>query len=527
MLIQKVAPYAATTHYTMRLLHKLYILLLIITALAPPSYLTAQDKVDQIWMLGGYGETLDWYNGLVYFDFSTDPPVATEIEIPAISLRKCRANMCDSSGQLLFYTNGCSVQDKQHALMQNGDEINIGGYGYQSWCNGNAYAVAQSTLILPLPGSAHKYVLLHTFADLLPQSDLAITELRATTIDMALEGGLGAVIQKNEIIASRRFSFGKLTACRHANGADWWIPLNEAGSNDVYMFLLDSTGVHLSHVQENIGKVTDLLDRFGQAVFSPDGQFYARFDAFNELDIFRFDRCRGLLFAPLHLEMEIDEQNWWGCGVAFSPNSRYLYASGTYNLYQLDMQAPDIVASKVLVAEYDGFVDFYATTMYQQQLGPDGRIYMCCTSESRFLHVINTPNESAANCGLVQHGIELPNLSGVSLPNFPHFRLGAATAGYCDSIGLVSGVKTPLSGSGSALRFTPNPANDLLQIQYSDTPISGTLTVTDITGRVILVEKLDGRNSTIQTGAWANGVYYAVFTAADGQRQTNKVVIQH
>jgi hypothetical protein len=77
------------------------------------------------------------------------------------------------------------------------------------------------------------------------------------------------------------------------------------------------------------------------------------------------------------------------------------------------------------------------------------------------------------------------------------------------------------------INITPNPANNLLQIQYSDTPISGTLTVTDITGRVILVEKLDGRNATIQTGAWANGVYYAVFTAADGQRQTNKLVIQH
>jgi Secretion system C-terminal sorting domain len=525
LFVQKVAPYIAVTHYTMRLLHKLYIVLTIV-AFTPPSYLPAQDKADQIWMLGAYGGTLDWYRGLMYFDFSTDPPVATEIEVPAATLRDTRSNMCDSSGQLLFYTNGCLVQNKQHALMQNGNEINIDGYGYQTWCS-DAYAVAQSTLILPLPGSAYKYVLLHAFADRLPLGDLAITELRSTTIDMALEGGLGAVIQKNDIIASKRFGFGKLTACRHANGVDWWIPLNEAGSNDVYMFLLDSTGVHLSHVQENIGKVTDLLDRFGQAVFSPDGQFYARFDAFNELDIFRFDRCRGLLFAPLHLEMEIDEQNWLGCGVAFSPNSKYLYASGTYNLYQLDMQAPDIAASKVLVAEYDGFVDFQATTMYQQQLGPDGRIYMCCTSESRFLHVINTPNESAANCGLVQHGIELPNLSGVSLPNFPYFRLGAATAGYCDSIGLVSGVKTPLSGSGSALRFTPNPANDLLQIQYSDTPISGTLTVTDITGRVIFAEKLDSRNSTIQTGAWANGVYYAVFTAADGQRQTNKVVIQH
>ena len=109
--------------------------------------------------------------------------------------------------------------------MENGDEINIGGWGYDDWCGTDAYVVPQSALILPVPLKDGQFLLLHSFVDLLPVADLAILELRATMIDMLQNNGLGAVTTKNEIQAAKRFSFGKLTACRHANGLDWWVPL--------------------------------------------------------------------------------------------------------------------------------------------------------------------------------------------------------------------------------------------------------------------------------------------------------------
>ena len=43
-----------------------------------------------------------------------------------------------------------------------------------------------------------------------------------TTIDMTLDGGMGAVISKNNIFSADVFGIG-MGACKHANGRDWWI----------------------------------------------------------------------------------------------------------------------------------------------------------------------------------------------------------------------------------------------------------------------------------------------------------------
>ena len=491
-------------------------------------HLSAQNNADQIWMLGSYGGTLDWYRGLMYFDFSTNTPIAAEIESISLTLRWSRANFCDSTGKILFYTNGCQVQNKMHQLMENGDEINIGGWGYDDWCGTDAYLVPQSTLILPVPLQDGQFLFLHSFVDLLPMADLAILELRATMIDMFQNNGLGAVTTKNEILASKRFSFGKLTACRHANGLNWWIPLNEAGTDDIYFFLLDSSGVHLDHIQSNTGIVTDLVDNFGQAVFSPDGSFYARFDGNNELDVFKFDRCRGLFYAPVHINLNVPQEEYWGCGVAFSPNSRYLYASANIYLYQFDMQSPDMEGSKVLAGEYDGFIDFHGTNFYQQLLGPDGRIYMCSSSDSRFLHVINFPDQPGTSCGLNQHGVELPNLNSASFPNFPYLRLGAAPENYCDSIGLVSAVKAAAPSKGFAIAISPNPSNTSVNITFH-TQTEGWLTVTNSLGRIVATRSLNvaDQSSMFDVTSWPAGVYQLSVAGIDGQIGNTRFLVQH
>ncbi len=72
--------------------------------------------------------------------------------------------------------------------MENGDEINIGGWGYDDWCGTDAYVVPQSALILPVPLQAGQFILLHYFVDLLPGALLVITELRTSMIDMLLNG---------------------------------------------------------------------------------------------------------------------------------------------------------------------------------------------------------------------------------------------------------------------------------------------------------------------------------------------------
>ena len=45
----------------------------------------------------------------------------------------------------------------------------------------------------------------------------------------------------------------------------------------------------------------------------------------------------------------------YGTGCSISPNNRYLYINDYYQLYQYDLWAADIPASRVLIGDYDGF----------------------------------------------------------------------------------------------------------------------------------------------------------------------------
>jgi len=127
-----------------------------------------------------------------------------------------------------------------------------------------------------------------------------------------------------------------------------------------------------------------LIDGLGQAVYSNDGKYYcsltSKIIGLTDLYIFNFDRTTGLLSNQLS---EILLDTCFTPGVAISPNNRFLYLSLLDNIYQYDLQASDVLASKTLVATYDGYTspktisgfEFWCT-FGPLALGPDGRIYI-------------------------------------------------------------------------------------------------------------------------------------------------------
>jgi hypothetical protein len=483
-----------------------------------------QPMANQTWILGSYGGTLNWLNGLSQIDFSKDSTKITEIEKPSMTLRSTYSVLCDSSGKVMMYTNGCEIFNKNHELMPNGKDINIGGWMHKTLCPTDAYRIGQGTLFIPQPNKKDDYLLIHLFVDKPNPSFPAAIELRSTRIDMS--DGLGLVLEKNKLVLKDTFSYGKLVTCRHANGQDWWVLLGETGTNNIFYFLLDSTGISLHHKQ-SVGISTRLEDRLGQACFSPDGQWYARIDGNNELDVFRFDRCRGLLYDPHYIDLKIPETEFWGCGVAFSPNSRYLYASANFLYYQFDMQAPDIEKSKDLVGEWDGFIDFYATNFYQQQLAPDGRIYICSTSDTRYLHVVNSPDLPGKACDLRQHSITLPNLNSIGLPNNPNFRLGAAPPGYCDSL------KLSVPGSQERSRLpriwvAPNPTDERCVLTFNPLPNESLLLVYNTTGQKWHEAKVPLGQTSYEfiTTVWPPGLYFVVLQLDHGKSSMTRLVVE-
>ena len=181
--------------------------------------------------------------------------------------RAAQANISDQNGNLLMYTNGCWIADATGDTMQNGGGLNPGPFT-SSWCGASiGIPDIYSSIILPWPGDSTKYILFHQTGNFnIPNSNSS--ELYYSVIDITLNGGLGAVTQKNQIAFQDSLSPG-MTACKHANGRDWWIVILKDNSDILYKILLTPSGI-TNITNQHLG-MPPHNNYNGQPQFSPDG----------------------------------------------------------------------------------------------------------------------------------------------------------------------------------------------------------------------------------------------------------------
>lgn len=421
-----------------------------------PVLLLAQ-KEDNNWIMGAGQFDLGAIYKLNYINFTNDIFHSSLLNINTPFFGAC-AIISDASGNLLCYTNGINVYNKYHLVISNGANFQLASefpFGYP---------FNQSVIILPTPESLGSLIMIDgVYLDI--GTTIIFNKLRYSIIDIDQNNGHGSVIQKKMPIeySSDTLNLGFLTSVKHGNGADWWVLLAKYQSNQYRKFLVTKTGVNY-YDEQLIGDT--IQNGVGYAAFSPSGCWYARYVAHGQtsnpksaLYLYRFDRNSGELSSPIH--EDFSDIYVYG-GVAFSPNSRYLYVARMLRILQYDLQAPDILASETVVAEYDGFLDENGvpTRFYGLQLAPDNKIYGNIPGfNSRYLHVIDQPNLPGTACNVIQHAIYLPAHNFGTLPNLPYFRLGAADIS-CDS--LISQTYMPETGIPRDIRVWPVPAADVL-----------------------------------------------------------------
>ena len=178
------------------------------------------------------------------------------------------------------------------------------------------------------------------------------------------------------------------------------------------------------------------------------------------IDIFNFDRCTGELNSLVQIAMQ---DSAWSGGAAISPNSRYLYIPSFEVVYQYDLWAPDIEASRDTVAVWDGFSEdgFFSTTFYLAQLAPDGKIYINSNNSVSYLHVIEQPDLPGDSCQVCQHCVDLPTKNSFSLPNFPNYRLSHLEGSPCDTLRQPPTAAFGYEQDGAALRFADSSYHDI------------------------------------------------------------------
>jgi hypothetical protein len=347
-------------------------------------------------------------------------------------------------------------------MIANGNNLNI-GWLYEVWDTSIAsggYRNPQGAIALADLNNNGHYYLIHSFTDSFPGSNGAFLynpSILNTYIDMTANGGLGNVIYKNLPIVKGDLSY-TLPAVRHGNGKYWWILIQEWNTNCFYKVLLNDTGFYVLPNQTCAGKVVADTTIACSSSFSPDGSKFAQFNVTGGVNIFDFDRCSGELSNPLFFPLDTwDDSLWFGTGVSFSPDSRFLYVSATKRLFQFDLKANDIIGSVDTVGRYDGYRRSLGSYFFSSQLAPDGKIYISCGNADADYHVINNPNGKGDSCNFVQHGVILPTPSG-NVPCFPNYRLGALPGSACDTLSGLNEVQR--SEKEHIIRVYPNPATD-------------------------------------------------------------------
>jgi hypothetical protein len=342
------------------------------------------------------------FGNYIGLDFMSQPP--TQFTTAMNGSAEGITSLADAAGNLLFYTNGITIWNKNHQVMANGSGLEGG------------FSTTQAVLAVPQPGSSNNYYLI-TISSI---NELNIfnkpSGIWYSVVDMSLAATTGSVVTKNMLLSAVQTT-EKLSATLHCNGKDIWILSHDWGNNNFRAYLLTATGLSTTAVVSAVGSAHSNGNTFaGGMKFSPNGR--KLISAINDtlgvsgFELFDFDNATGLLSNPLKLS-----NTHYAYGCEFSPDGTKLYgtsASGR-QLLQWDLCAgsPAAVAASVYTV-YTSTV--WGNNFFTLQNTPDGKMFM---THLNSLGVIQNPNVAGAACNYSHTGLYIGNAqTSLGLPNF-------------------------------------------------------------------------------------------------------------
>jgi len=369
-----------------------------------------------------YNWVMGFPNTIYNFDSASIYKVDTFALNKSIFFTLSGGCMSDKNGHLLFISNGLQINDRNDNLMEGGNQLALGAFDTTS----GGYDFRQSPMSLPMPGNDSLYYFFYEayWDSTIPEA----SRLYYGIIDMYANNSLGKVMSLNNILIDTFISDGGLSACKHANGKDWWLVKPKYQSNEYFKFLIKANGVIEGPFIQSIGLASQVPDWNCELVFSPAGDKMFYGNGLNNPTLFDFDRCTGMLSNPRIFQSIIGTH-----GASFSPDGRFLYVTNDslfVNLYQLDTYSQSIDITKILLASFD---PAQFNTINYHQLAPNNKIYISGYGSPTPLSVINRPDSFGFACSLDTFGYDsLPGYT-LGMPNFPYYRTPPARAYQADA----------------------------------------------------------------------------------------------
>ncbi|MBI4931936.1 MAG: T9SS type A sorting domain-containing protein [Bacteroidetes bacterium] len=404
------------------------------------------------WYFGKSGG-IDWISGNPVLDYSSNGELC---EGPS--------SISDLNGNLLFYTDGDTVWNRNHQIMPNG----VGLLGCTS--------SMQASLIIPQPGNDSLYYIFTTDGIFGSPCGNGSLGMNYSIVNIKMGGGLGDVVIKNILLFDTCSE--KLTAVHHANNCDVWVLGQNKYNSDYRIYLLTDTGISNAIVQQSSiinGGIAQ--DGSGQMRFSNDGKKLANNISIwgaDTLEIWDFDNATGVFSNPFKISLENTptSSNTW-LGLCFSPDNSKLYINNfsfdtLVEIDQFDLSSgipSQIISSRTTIAQVD------STIFLNPQIGPDGKIYLTKYNLRTYsvdsLSGIMNPNAAGLACNFqynaLKHNAQLPydNVGYWSLPDFVESYLNPMfTGSVCES-----GIEE--NSFADIFSIYPNPAPDYIWIKIT------------------------------------------------------------
>ncbi len=361
------------------------------------------------------GEWNQWrFGDHAGLDFNFTPPVA--VTNSAMQNLYESISQADSLGNLLFYSDGQTVWNKNNVVMQNG----TGLYGF---------AQGSSVFLIPDPGNSSLYYLFTVGPWMWypPRRGLYYSK-----IDMNLAGGLGGVVAglKNIPVPGAENVPKGIYGTRHRNNKDAWLVARSQTPQVFLSYLITSAGFNTTPVisPSQVNCIDPPTSWPSVAIrISQDGDKmivgYGSSDS--TMNICHFNNANGKVDELFKIPVIFMGKKYPGGIGEFSKNSSYLYvwsAIASWTLppypdrlvvqYQINaMDSAQIMQSQILIDSSHVFSG-------QFLLGPEDKIYIGENGVDS-LGAINDPNMPGTSCNFQLNAVSLNgNDSWGALPLF-------------------------------------------------------------------------------------------------------------
>ncbi len=453
-------------------------------------------------------------------DFSSGTGVPSITDSCSSEMNFTNTSICDRNGDIIFYSNACRVYNKNGHVMPNGSGFNQGTIS-NTYVNTDYYPLIKAATIIPFPNDTNKFYMFYENMEWNVDGDYLPEKLYYLVVDRTLDGGKGDVTIKDQIVINGDTLIGdEILAVKHGNGKDWWLIARKYKSNLYYKVLIDGNGVH-SAAKQTIGNNFNYQYTVGggggislqgdKLCYLNADQSYRPF----QMNLFDFDRCTGLLsnYKTIFHSNITDTISWWSS--CFSPNGKYLYFSDKLKIYQMDLNATNLLSSVQVV----GLNTIQLRYFFKMEIGPDNKIYVAPYGSNNYMSRINAPDSFGMACHFVENAIQFgSSIAGPwaegGLPNTPNFALGAINC----NVGMEN-----VATENNGLNIYPNPTNSNFTIASDNSTIKS-ITIYDIVGREVMHQSLNKKSALISLAGYSSGLYFIKVVNENGEVFTKKIV---